>query len=100
VSGIRRALLKVGGSEMARIDATKWFAVFAIMTLTALDHAQNAEEPLHEATPEAAFFETMSAGLGPLFTAMAAGITFMLLLAALTTAILRPRFRLPRSSGA
>ncbi len=51
-----------------------------------------------EATPESAFFETMSSGLVPLFTAIAAGIIFMLLLAALTTAVLRPRFHLPRSS--
>lgn len=49
---------------------------------------------------EAAFWETMSTGLVPLFTAMLAGIVFMLLLAAFATAILRPRLNVLQSKDA
>ncbi|MDQ3036294.1 MAG: hypothetical protein M3Y87_28095 [Myxococcota bacterium] len=76
---------------MTATHVTMWSTALATFLVSATVRAQEVPiAPLGHG-PGSAFEDTMSTGLVPLFTAMGAGIAFMLLLAIFASLIMRPR---------
>lgn len=76
---------------MTATHVTRWSTALATFLVSATVRAQDVPIQTFGAEPGSAFEETMSTGLVPLFTAMGAGIAFMLLLALCFSLVMRPR---------